>query len=103
MWGLNRTQVWVIKVGFTPNVPVFFWPGWHNFRDIEIKFCVFTTFVPLISHQILKLGFKKYKFSLIINLLIKFMDFLNMTKKALIHAFYKKVNQRKSLSFKPHI
>ena len=27
---------------FTPHVPVFFWPNSHNFRDIELKFCMFS-------------------------------------------------------------
>ena len=25
---------------FTPHVPVFFWSSRHNFRDIELKFCI---------------------------------------------------------------
>ena len=31
----------VTKVVFTPYVPVFFQPCRHNFRDIELKFCIF--------------------------------------------------------------
>ena len=26
---------------FTTHVPVFLWPNSHNFRDIELKFCMF--------------------------------------------------------------
>ena len=29
-------------VVFTPHVPVFFQPCRHNFRDIELKFCIFS-------------------------------------------------------------
>ena len=27
---------------FTTRVPVFFWPSSHNYRDIELKFCLFS-------------------------------------------------------------
>ena len=37
----NNTDSTAIIV-FTPHVPVFFWPSSHNFRDIELKFCVFS-------------------------------------------------------------
>ena len=32
---------------FTPHVPVYFWPRRHNFRDIELKFCIF----PQLSYN----------------------------------------------------
>ena len=35
------------------HVHVLFFPSRHNFRDIELKFCMFSK--PLFSHQILKL------------------------------------------------
>ena len=38
-------------VVFTPHVTVcFFWPSWHNFRDIELNFCILITLIPLIGH-----------------------------------------------------
>ena len=30
----------VTIVLFTTHVPVFFWPSRHNFRDIELIFCI---------------------------------------------------------------
>ena len=32
----------VAIIVFTPHVQVFFWPRRHNFRDIELKFCMFS-------------------------------------------------------------
>ena len=68
---------------------VFFSPSRHNISDIELKFYIFVTSLPLTSHksQNLKTLFKKikiYSFSL----LIKLMDLLNMTNRAKIHEFY---------------
>ena len=41
-------------VVFKPHVPVFFWPSRHNFRDIELKFCI----SPLLSYRQLTTKFE---------------------------------------------
>ena len=69
-----------------------FWPSRHNFRNIELKICIFfITYIPLIMHQILQLWKIKFPLS---NLLRKFLDLLNMTKEGPNPLIYKKVKNR---------
>ena len=55
----------LLLVVLPPHVPVFFWPSRHNFRDIELKFCIFS-----------QLSYLKHKNFLYI--LIKFMRFCSI-------------------------
>ena len=34
--------IYLFLVVFTPHGPVCFWPSKHNFRDIELKFYIFS-------------------------------------------------------------
>ena len=98
------SHIFLIVV-FTPYFPVFLSPSRYNFRDNKLKLCIFYNYhtankfntIPQISHQNPSLKNKNF---LYLTFFIKFMDLLNMTNRAQIHEFYKKVKQRKFLSSK---
>ena len=66
---LNQDYHITTKVVFTPYIHMFFWPGWRNLFDVELKFRIFANFHPLPNKS------PKFQNFPLFNLLIKYTEF----------------------------